>query len=124
MRFKLDENLGRRGASVLRDLGHEVATVPEEGLASATDKKLIALCREEGRCLVTLDLDFANPLQFPPAEYPGIAVLRIGSPATAEQIEHLAGNLGRAVESTDMRGRLWIVEPNRIREYTPPDAPE
>jgi len=79
MRFKLDENLGRRGVSALRDLGHEVATVPDEGLASATDKKLIAVCREEGRCLVTLDLDFANPVLYHYSAGTEVAVFFDGS---------------------------------------------
>jgi len=30
----------------------------------------------EGRCLVTLDLDFSNPFLFPPEDYAGIVVLR------------------------------------------------
>jgi hypothetical protein len=31
---------------------------------------------EDGRAIVTLDLDFAKPLRFPPALHHGIAVLR------------------------------------------------
>jgi predicted nuclease of predicted toxin-antitoxin system len=124
MKFKLDENLGQRGAAILRGLGHDVAVVTDQGLASATDRKLIAVCASENRCLVTLDLDFANPLQFPPVDYSGIAVLRPGSPTSMAHIEHLVENLARAVGSSDIRGRLWIVELDRIREYTQRDELE
>jgi len=33
----------------------------------------------KNRCIVTLDLDFLNPLVFPPEDYSGIAVLRLSS---------------------------------------------
>lgn len=76
MRLKLDENLGTRSAALFRRAGHDVATVRDQRLAGAPDRKLIEICRAEGRCLVTLDLDFGNPLLFDPARYSGIAVLR------------------------------------------------
>lgn len=66
MRLKLDENLGARGAELLRAAGHDVATVYEQKLGSANDVRVLEVCVGEKRCLVTLDLDFANPLAFPP----------------------------------------------------------
>jgi hypothetical protein len=80
VKLELDKNLGRRTATMLRTAGFDVATVPEEGLCSASDQQLLEICRQEGRCLVTLDLGFGNPLRFPPASYPGIAVPQLPPP--------------------------------------------
>ena len=119
MKIKLDENLGNRGADILRAAGHDVATVVEEGLSSVGDDKLIEVCRSERRCLVTLDLDFGNPLHFDPSRYSGIAVLRL-------PIEFLAGDLFDTVRTlaigladSAIEGKLWIVQRGRIREYHP-----
>lgn len=48
----------------------------------AEEAALIELCRQEGRAIVTLDLDFANPLRFKPSHFSGIAVLRLPSATT------------------------------------------
>jgi len=75
--LKLAENLGRRTAALFTDAGHDVATVHGQEMQGATDRELFDTCRAEGRVLVTLDLDFTNPLRFPPAGSPGLAVLRV-----------------------------------------------
>ncbi len=55
MKFKLDENLSRRGLEFLKAAGHDVRTVHEQKLGGATDDVLFAACTKEGRALVTLD---------------------------------------------------------------------
>jgi len=51
MRFKLDENLGRRGRDLLTAAGHDVATVFDQNLNQAPDSEIIEVCRQERRCL-------------------------------------------------------------------------
>jgi predicted nuclease of predicted toxin-antitoxin system len=77
MRFKIDENLPIDAAEVLRRAGHDAATVLEQGYGGSTDARLAALCQRESRILVTLDMDFADIRAYPPAEFPGLVVLRL-----------------------------------------------
>jgi predicted nuclease of predicted toxin-antitoxin system len=69
MRLKLDENLGNHARDILHASGHEVSTVRAEGLGAAVDDEVLQVAASEGRALVTLDLDFANPLRFLPSNY-------------------------------------------------------
>ena len=119
MKLKLDENLGRRCVDILTDAGHDVATVFAEGLAGATDHDVLDRCRKEQRCLVTLDLDFANPLVFLPSDYCGLAVLRLPSTPALVDLHQAAGTLVRALKSASIDGQLWIVQRDRIRQYQP-----
>ncbi len=99
--------------------GHDVATVFSQSLSSASDRELIALCQAESRCLVTLDMDFSNPLMFKPWQYPGIAVLRLPRRPTDEHLWTCCRTLIRGPQESDINKKLWIVEAGRIREYRP-----
>jgi predicted nuclease of predicted toxin-antitoxin system len=77
VKFKLDENLGTRTQEIFRTAGHDIQTVRDEMLSATSDDHLYQVCQVESRCLVTLDLDFANTLRFPPENSSGIAVYRI-----------------------------------------------
>jgi predicted nuclease of predicted toxin-antitoxin system len=117
LKFKLDENFGVRGTATLAAHGHDVATVVGQNLCSSSDVALLDICREEGRCLVTFDLDFSNPLRFPPRRYAGIAVVRIPARSGLAEINAALETLVAAVGTSGIEGKLWIVELDRIREY-------
>jgi predicted nuclease of predicted toxin-antitoxin system len=119
MRFKLDENIGRRGVELLRDAGHDVATVRDENLAGADDEVLFAVVVKEGRTLVTLDYDFAQVLRFPPAKTSGIVVLELGGRASLAALLERLRSLLATLDLHPLAGRLWIIEPGRVRMHLP-----
>lgn len=120
MRLKLDENLGLRHAEMLRRAGHDVDTVHDESLSGAPDEAVLAAAREADRALVTLDLDFADPMRFPPATTAGLVVLRPRSHLARDSIEAVLAQLVAGLATSDVNGRLWVVEPGRLRQYEPP----
>ncbi len=91
----------------------------DEKLYGAKDARVLQAATAEGRILVTLDQDFANVLVFPPEDTAGIAVIRFPGQATPGLLENLILALLYAMEQKLIKGKLWIVEPGRIREHQP-----
>ena len=117
LKIKLDENLGNLGADLLRSAGHDVVTVRQQNLCSASDSTVISICQNEERCLLTLDLDFANPIRFRPSDYSGIAVLRLPPRVTPGDLEDAIRTLIEALTDRDITGELWVVRRGRLRVY-------
>jgi predicted nuclease of predicted toxin-antitoxin system len=114
MKFKIDENLPVEVAELLREAGHDAATAIEQQLGGSADLRIVEVCQEERRALVTLDTDFADLRGYPPKDYPGLVVLRL----RRQDKPHVLEVLGRALTafaSEPLEGHLWIVEEDRIR---------
>lgn len=119
MKFKLDENLGQAVADLLRTAELDVAMVRDEALQGAPDQRVLEAAHAEARCLVTLDLEFGNPLVFDPANYSGIVVIRLPSRATHAALLEAVRTLSQAVTSHSVVGKLWVLHGQQIREYHP-----
>lgn len=117
MKFKLDENFGTRTQQLFQAAGHEVQTVRSQGLGGCSDQHLYEVCCSERRCLVTLDLDFADVTRFPPAEANGIIVIRVPRNPSLALLEQLARQFLRALTQMPVERKLWIVEIGRIRVH-------
>ncbi len=114
MHFKLDENADPRWRVPLEEAGNTVSTVVEEKLGGEPDKTIAAFCRSLDMCLITLDLDFAQTMQYPPGEYHGIIVLRHPKPTLGGMLR-LVRQVTAMLQRESPMKRLWIVEPGRIR---------
>jgi hypothetical protein len=121
MKLKLDENLGVRGREILASSGHDVSTVASQSLAAAKDVELIEHCRQERIALISLDLDFANPLNFKPSGYSGIAVLRLPRRPSHVDLLKAVRTLAAGLKKESLTGKLWIIEAGRIRVFQEPE---
>lgn len=99
-----------------------MATVLAQELCGVSDTTLIEVCRAESRTLITLDRDFASTLRSPPDRYAGIVVLRLPEPLTPDAIEEGLSRFLLAAGGRQPKGRLWIVEAHRIREFESPES--
>jgi len=114
MEFKVDENLPVEVADLLRQVGYDAVTVFEQHLEGSPDSDIASVCQEEGRALITLDTDFADIRAYPPAQFPGLIVLRLhrqDKPHVLEVIKRLIPLLA----SEPLEHLLWIVEETRLR---------
>lgn len=114
MRFLVDENLPTEVAEQLRSAGHDATAVFERRLAGQADAEIAAVCRAERRALLTLDLDFANTLLYPPEDQFGLVVLRLERQDKAHILEVTAQLITR-LEQEELVGKLWVVDEERIR---------
>ena len=114
MRFKIDENLPIDVADLLRSAGHDALTVFEQRLIGEDDSHILDICQEEERALITLDLDFSDVRSYQPQEYFGLMVLRLHRQDKAYVLETMR-RIIPLLEKEEVKGRLWIVEENRIR---------
>jgi len=113
-KFKVDENLPSEVAEQLTTAGHDALTVLDQQMSGHVDSAVMDVCRNEGRALVTLDLDFADIRAYPPADYPGIVVLRLArfdKRRVMSAIQRLSPTLDHEV----LAGKLWIVDEAKIR---------
>jgi predicted nuclease of predicted toxin-antitoxin system len=114
VRFKTDENLPEESAVVLRAAGHDAHTVREQTLGGHPDDDVATVCKRELRALVTLDLDFADIRSYPPEEFEGLIVFRVGSQARDHVLTVLRKLLPMFAHEP-LAGHLWIVEDERVR---------
>jgi predicted nuclease of predicted toxin-antitoxin system len=112
--------LRKNAADALREAGYDISTVQEQKLSGIEDRLLIDICSQEMRCLVTMDMEFSNPILFRPTDYAGIIVLRLPSKPNSQDLLDIVRTLVNGLsEETEIAGKLWIVQRGRIREYQP-----
>ena len=109
MRFKTDENLHQEIADALRSQGHDALTVWDQNMRGRPDRDLAAVCKEERRALISLDLDFADVRTYPPSDYHGLIVIRSRLPSRRNVLESVRRILPM-LDKEPLSGRLWIVD--------------
>jgi predicted nuclease of predicted toxin-antitoxin system len=122
VKLKLDENLGRAALAQCQASGHDTSSIHLQNMAGSADTTVNEVCRVELRTLVTLDLDFANPLVFDPRGSAGCAVLRLPRNAGPSDIRDALKSFLDGLQHHDISGQLCVVRLDRIRIWKAPEA--
>lgn len=107
MKIKLDENLPALLIPRLEAFGHDVDSVPLEGIAGRPDSDVWSAAQEAGRFLITQDLDFSDIRRFRPGRHHGLMLVRLRLPgrlALAMRIEEVFRR-----EDTESWARCFVV---------------
>ena len=114
MRFLVDMNLPPAMADWLRSEGHDAVHVREIGLAQLPDREVFTRAAEDGRIVVTFDLDFGEMVGLADAAGSGVVLLRL---RLARQ-NHLRARLRAAIAEAGpalQAGAIVLVEDARVR---------
>ncbi len=118
MLIKLDENLPVSLVDALGPLGHDVDTVPREGLAGFRDPDVWAAAQAAARFLVTQDLDFSDVRRFAPGSHHGLLLVRLANPSRRALKAYVEG-LFRAEDVERWAGCLVVATDAKIRVRRP-----
>ncbi len=77
MKFLADMGISPRVSSALRERGHEVVHLQEQELGKLPDGEILAKARNEGRVLLTHDLDFGELLAASKGNLPSVIIFRL-----------------------------------------------
>jgi predicted nuclease of predicted toxin-antitoxin system len=77
--FLADLNVSPISVALLRQAGWDVVRSSERLPANASDEEILALARQEGRTIVTQDLDFSALLALRGLDQPSLITLRLAS---------------------------------------------
>ncbi len=114
MKFKIDENLPTEVAELLQQAGHDALTVLDQQLGGESDSEIGTICQQEGRIIVTLDLDFADIRAYPPRDFAGLIVLRLKQQDKLYVLD-IIERLLDILKDESPEKKLWIVGERRIR---------
>jgi predicted nuclease of predicted toxin-antitoxin system len=98
----------------LRNMGHDVFDVKEQGLENLSDPEIFRLAQKEQRILVTMDKDFSNILLYPPGEHQGIIVVKLYRLKVADATKLFLDAMND-IKPEDFTGNLVIIDRSKTR---------
>jgi predicted nuclease of predicted toxin-antitoxin system len=106
MQFLADMGISLRTVDWLRDQGHDVVHLRDEGLQRLPDDEILVKARLENRVLPTVDLDFAQLLAITQSLLPSVILFRLGN----ENYDQINGCLEIILESCleDLKSGVMI----------------
>jgi len=116
VRFLVDMPLSPTLAAWLRDQGYDAVHAVELGLHRAPDTDIMARAKEEGRTIVTADLDYPRLLALAQSTDPSLILIlfRDGDWSEADVITRM-GEILQALTEADVAQSIIVVDRDRVR---------
>ena len=115
--FLSDQCVPAEISNILVRNGHRVTLLRDVLPISSSDSDVIAKAQSSEAILVSLNGDFADIVDYPPSKFAGIVAIQLKN--HPETIPSLMGRLiNFLIENPEQdfyRGKLFLVEPDRIR---------
>jgi len=117
LRFLADHCVSNFTVRKLQDAQHEVLRLREVLPVDSADALVIAKAQDVKAILLSLNGDFADIVRYPPKEYLGIVAMQLRNHAEIlpSLLMRLISYLGQRPFMSDYRGKLLLVEVDRIR---------
>ena len=117
LRLYIDQCVPRSVSNSLHDAGHTVELLRHHLPINAKDPDVIASAQSLNALLITLNGDFADIINYPPASFGGIIALQVKNhPESLPAIVmRLLTYFGEHAEQELYVGKLLLVEAHRIR---------
>jgi predicted nuclease of predicted toxin-antitoxin system len=116
MKFLLDHDVYAATARFLRNLGHEVITVAQVGLAQGEDEDLLKFAEQLSRIFVTRDRDY-GALVFLRKIGAGVLYLRM-LPTTQQSVHNELERVLSTYSESDLMKAFVVIEPGMHRVRT------
>ena len=119
--FLADENISPETADFLEALGHPCRSLRRDGPHRLPDREIVALARQEGRVVLTHDLDFGQTYYLAEKGQVGILVLRLRH-QTVEAVNHVLERFLKsgAISPETLQQSLVVLSENWYRVYRGP----
>ena len=117
LKFFVDQCVPNSIIRALQDEGHIVFKLKDYIPPDTEDPLVMAKAQELNAILVSLDNDFADIVAYPPSRYRGIIAIQLRNHPEIIPllIEKLKSYLSIHPDMEYYKGKLFIVEPYRIR---------
>ena len=104
-----DENIPWPLVRLLRGIGLDIIWIPETSYRGISDIEVINLANRDKRIILTRDSDYLELGLRRRAEY---GIIYIGEPVRKDNVEKLADNTVKALETMEKKSLLAIITPN------------
>ncbi|NUQ63975.1 MAG: DUF5615 family PIN-like protein [Pirellulales bacterium] len=114
MRFLADMGVSQKVCEWLREQGHDVVHLRDEGLQRLPNGEIFAKAIREARIVLTFDLDFSEIVASAGPEVTSVIVFRLKNTRPLHVIERLRAVLADSAEAIET-GAVVSVEESRHR---------